>query len=104
MGEHAEPVRDDGTPCALVLQDNAPKRQRLNPQATLPHDIAAPPIPPEQLMTPDHDILSVRQTANTVARGKPASRAAASDQAIRPPPLGYITGIFLYFPVHASFQ
>ncbi len=52
-GEHAEPVRDDDTHCALVLHrrpchahQEAPKQQHLNHQAALPHCICAPPVLP----------------------------------------------------------
>jgi hypothetical protein len=75
-------------PFMLTSSPKGPKRQRLNPQADLPHGIAAPHVLPEQLISPDHDIPSVRHTAATAASAKPASRAAVSDQATRPPSRG----------------
>ena len=88
------PVRDDDAPCALVLHHSpchahqeASKRLRLIPQAALPHGTAVAPVLPAKLImiSPDHDRLSVRQTAATAASGKPVSRAAAGYQATRPP-------------------
>jgi len=95
-GEHAVPPRDGGTvdtphapalhhllhpPCCTSQE--APKRQRLNPAQPL--GTAAPPILPEQLVTSDHDPLSVRQQATSTANWKVASEAAAVDKETRPP-------------------
>lgn len=95
-GEHAVPPRDGGTvdtphapalhhllhpPCCTSQE--APKRQRLNPAQPL--GTAAPPILPEQLVTSDHDPLSVLQQATSTANWKVASEAAAVDKETRPP-------------------
>jgi hypothetical protein len=94
-GKHAEPARAD-TSLAPVLnhllhlqwsptcsaRQEAPKRQRLNP--ALPHDTAAPPVLPEQLVKIDHDPLSEPQPATSTAIGKALSGAAAEDKARAP--------------------
>jgi hypothetical protein len=86
--EDAALVNDNAVPSAQVpypchARQEALKRQRLNPQAALPHCAAAAPVLPEQPKPPDHDRLSTWKTATTAASGK--SRAAVGCQSIRPP-------------------